>query len=174
LTKTKTKKLAQPAAQTREEVEQLIASIGVSQRELLRLEADLGDVVAKAKEKAEEAALPLKQAIVEAEDRISQWCQANRAALTREGKVKFAKFSTGLVSWRDRPASVSVRGKVEAVLAWLLENKGRKFIRTKLELNKEALLANRAFAETVPGVTIKSAGEDFTIEPHSGELVEAA
>lgn len=170
----KTKKLAQPAAQSQEEVEQLIASIGVSQRELVRLEADLGDAVAKAKEKAEQAALPLKEAIAQAEDRISQWCQANRAALTREGKVKFARFSTGQVNWRDRPASVSVRGKVEAILAWLLENKGRKFIRTKMELNKEALLADRAFAATVPGVTIKSAGEDFIIEPHSGELVEAA
>ena len=170
----KTKKLAVPAAQSQAEVETLIASIGENQRQLVRLEADLGDAVAKAKETAEQAALPLKAAIAAAEDRIAQWCQANRALLTREGKVKFARFSTGQVSWRDRPAGVSVRGKVEAVIAWLLENKGRAFIRTKLELNKEALLANRPFSATVPGVTIKSAGEDFIIEPHSGELVEAA
>jgi len=40
-----------------------------------------------------------------------------------------------------------------------------KFIRVKEEVNKDAMLAEPDQAMKVPGVTIKSGGEDFIIEP---------
>jgi len=170
----KTKTTAAPAAQSREEVEQLIDQIGVNQRELQRLEADLGDETARLKACAETKALPLKQAIIDAQDRVARFCEANRDGLTRAGKTKTVEFTTGKVSWRHRPPSVTLR-KVETILAFLKAAKGGKgFIRVKEEVNKEALLAAPQFAATVPGVTIGSAGEDFIIEPFGGELAESA
>lgn len=173
MTKRKTKAPAAPAAQTREEVDQLIGRLGEIQRELQRQDADLGDVVAKAKQLAEERALPLKDELARAEAQVQGWCEANRTELTREGRTKTAEFTTGKISWRARPPKVSLRG-VEAVVAYLLDNRLRKFLRISYEVDKEAMLKAPLEATKVPGVTIGSAGEDFIIEPFEGQLAQVA
>ncbi len=178
----KTKTIAKPAAQSREEAEQLIARIGIVQRELQRQDANLGDEIAKVKEAAETKAKPLKDELADAEGRVARWCEANRKELTRDGKIKTATLHTGVVSWRHRPPKVSLRGvKAEDVVAWLLEpadsarfHLRRIFIRTKFELNKDAMLDHVDDAKTIPGVSIGSAGEDFIIEPFGGEKLEGA
>lgn len=169
---TKTKSVAAPAAQSREEVESLIESIGIQQRELQRQEADLGDRLAEAKRDAETRALPLKESIADAQDRISRWCEANRAELTKGGKTKTVEFTTGAVSWRLRPPRVTVRGGEQAVIDWLQKNLAGRFIRTKLELDKEALRSTPEMVPSIPGVKVGSAGEDFIVEPFAGQLVE--
>ena len=173
MTKTsKTKIAAAPAAQSRDEVEQLIALIGQHQRELQRHEASLGDRLAEIKRHAEERALPLKQEIATAQDKIARWCEANRSDLTRAGKTKTVEFTTGKVSWRHRPPAVTLRG-VEDIIVFLKSAKGGlSYLRVKVEVNKEALLASPQFAATVPGVKIGSAGEDFIVEPFGGDLTE--
>lgn len=169
---TKTKSVAAPAAQSREEVEHLIERIGIQQRELQRLEADLGDRLAEAKRDAETRALPLKESIAAAQDRISRWCEANRAELTKGGKTKTVEFTTGAVSWRLRPPRVTVRGGEQPVIDWLQKHLGGRFIRTKLELDKEGLRSAPEMVPSIPGVKIGSAGEDFIVEPFAGQLVE--
>lgn len=172
MTKTKTKTTAAPAAQSRDEVERLIEKIGNDQRELQRVEADLGDTLAKVKKDAEATALPLKTAIAEAQDLVARWCEANRQDLTRQGKTKTVEFTTGKVSWRHRPPAVTLRG-VEDIIDFLKKAKGGlSYLRIKAEVNKEALLAAPQFAATVPGVKIGSAGEDFIVEPFGGDLTE--
>ena len=173
MTKTaKTKTAAAPAAQTREEVERLIESIGADQRQLQRLEADLGDTLAAAKKAAEAKALPLKALIADSQDRVARWCEANRSDLTRAGKTKTVEFTTGTVSWRHRPPAVTLRG-VDDIIDFLKNAKGGlSYLRVKEEVNKEALLASPQFAATVPGVKIGSAGEDFIVEPFGGDLTE--
>ena len=173
MTKKKTKAPAAPAAQSREEVDQLIGRIGEIQRELTRTEADLGDALAKAKEEAEKVALPLKQELERAEAQVQGWCEANRSAITRDGKVKTADFTTGKVAWRHRPPKVTIRG-VEAVIDHLRANGLRRFLRTTVEISKEAMLLEAERAKAVPGVTIGSAGEDFIIEPFDGQLAQVA
>lgn len=169
----KSKTAAAPAAQSREEVERLIEAIGRDQRELQRQDANLGDRLAEAKRWAEESALPLKEQIADAQDRVSRWCEANREELTRGGKTKTVEFTTGKVSWRLRPPAVTLR-KIEDIIAYLRGVKGGpSFLRVKEEVNKDALLAAPQFAATVPGVKIGSAGEDFIVEPFGGDLVEA-
>lgn len=168
----KTKTTAAPAAQSRVEVDALIAGIGENQRELLRIDADLGDRLAAEKAAAEALALPLKAKIDDAQDRIARWCEANRDELTRNGKTKTVEFTTGKVSWRHRPPSVTIRG-VEAVIEFLKKAKGGKsYLRVKTEIDKEALRAASQFAATVPGVRVGSAGEDFIVEPFGAELAE--
>ena len=51
------------------------------------------------------------------------------------------------------------------MLAYLIEKKGEEFLRTKVEINREAMLANAEQAAKIPGVLIRSAGESFVIEP---------
>lgn len=168
----RTRARAIPAAQTREEVEELIAYIGTAQRTLTRIEADLGDAVAKAKEIAERSALPLKTAILEAQAKVQGYCEAHRLELTQNGKTKTAPFTTGEVKWRLRPPSVKVRG-ADAVIAFLKDRMGGRFLRTKVEIDKEALQADADTARTIPGITIGSEGEDFVIEPFEAQLAVA-
>jgi len=54
---------------------------------------------------------------------------------------------------------------VEAIIEGCKVAGLEKFIRVKEEINKDAMLAEPDQAMKVPGVTIKSGGEDFIIEP---------
>lgn len=171
--KTKIKAGARNAAQSREEVENLIASMGEAQRELARLQANYGDQAAVLKAEYEAKAQEIGAAIQDQVTRIQGWCEANRLDLTQDGKVKFADFATGKVQWRSLPPKVTIRG-VEKMLEEARRLGLTQFIRTKLEPNKDVMLAEPALAQTLPGVTIASAGEEFAVEPFQAEIVAAA
>lgn len=170
---TKTKARATPAAQSREEAEADIARLGDIQRELARIQADYGDAAAALKGVAEESAAPLKEEAEALQLRVQGWCEANRNALTKGGKVKFADLATGKVQWRNLPPKVSIRG-VEKFLEECRRLGLSQFVRTKLEPNKEVMLAEAVLAKTLPGVSIGSEGEEFAIEPFQPEIVGAA
>jgi len=173
MSKAKLKTQAVPAAQTRDEAEQAVHRMGGLQRELTRRETTLNDQVAKLKTEAETAARPLQDELVELQAKVQGFCEANRADLTNGGKTKTVLFGTGKVFWRARPASVSVRG-VEAVIAYLKSNLKGRFIRTKEEIDKDAMLADKDAARLVPGIKIGSEGEDFVIEPLEVQLAAAS
>jgi phage host-nuclease inhibitor protein Gam len=171
MVKVKSKSLQIQAAQSREEAADMIRRLGEAQRNLLRIEAAMNDQLAHVKQVFEEQAQPLKERAGELQSGVQAWCEAHRDELTRMGKVKFHDFSTGQVSWRLRPPSVSLRGKEDIITA--CEEAGlRTFLRVKTEINKEAMLEKPALAGGLKGVTIKSAGEDFSIEPFEMELSE--
>ncbi|MEW5687206.1 MAG: host-nuclease inhibitor Gam family protein [Pseudomonadota bacterium] len=173
MAKAKIKTMAAPAAQTREEAELAVARIGEVQRELTRQETVLNDQVAALKTAAEEAAKGLKLELTDLQARVQRFCEANRTELTNGGKTKTVLFATGEVKWRARPPSVSVRG-AEAVIAFLKATMDGRFVRTKDEVDKEAMLADPDAARKVPGVKIGSEGEDFVIEPLAVQLAGAA
>lgn len=173
-------KRKQAAAQTfatRDECNEAIRMLGIAQRELQRVEADMNESLAKIKEASEARAKPYAEQVAYLVTDIWAWCDANRAELTDNDKVKTVKFGNGEVAWREAPPKVSInkKTKAEGVVAWLLEApaKFRKFLRPKHELNKEAMLAAPELAAEIPGVTIKSAGEGFYIKPFETELEEA-
>ena len=77
------------------------------------------------------------------------------------------------MKWRFRPPKVAIRG-TDAVLEQIKRGGKRfgAFLRTKEEINKDAMQADPEVAREIRGVTIKSEGEDFVIEP--AELAEAS
>lgn len=176
--KLKIKSAAAPAAQSREEAERLVHRIGEIQRDLVRREADLGDTLARIKAAAEKGAQPLKEELATAQEAVQRWSEANRDALTRNGKVKTVQLATGKVFWRNRPPSVRIPKKmVEDVIRWLRFSPGGlgygAFIRVKTTIDREAMQANPELARTVPHVSIGSEGEEFIVEPFDAELVES-
>ena len=158
-------------AQSRADVETGIKKIGVAQRKLQRIEADMNDELAKIKERYENQGKPLREEIDRFQKGVQAWCEANRDQLTNGGKTKTAAFTTGEVNWRTRPPSVSIRG-AEAVMDALKRLGLGRFIRSKEEINKEAILNEPEAVQGVAGIGI-SQGEDFNIEPFGDEL-EAA
>lgn len=145
-----------------------IREIGERQREIARIEADMNDALAACKAEFEALAQPHREAITALNTGAQMWCEANRDALTQQGKTKTALFPTGEVQWRLRPPSVVLRG-TEAVLDHLRRLNLRRFIRTKDEVNKEAILLEPKAVACVPGISI-SQGEDFLILPFEAEL----
>lgn len=171
----KSKKLAKnyPVPQSQNEADTMIKELGEARRRIARVEADMNDQLAKIKEKFEAKAADDKDIAKQLISGVEDWCSANRNEITNDGKVKFAKFGNGEVKWRTRPPRVSIRG-VEAVLENLRNLGLQKFIRTKEEINKDAILNEPDEARSVAGISIGSEGEDFVVEPFEDELSEAA
>lgn len=174
---TKKTRIKQAAAsvfvpQNREQAAEAIREIGERQRELARISADMGDELALVKERWEAAAEPHKQRIEALTEGVQTWCEAHRDALTQGGKVKTAALTTGEVQWRLRPPSVRITGQ-EAVLDLLRRLGLTRFVRTKDEVNKEAILNEPEAVAHVAGIAI-SQGEDFAIVPFEAELAGEA
>lgn len=154
--------------QSRDAVVCDIRRIGDLQREVARLETEMNDAIAEITEKYASQIAPLKTSIETLSKGVQGWCEANRDELTNGGKVKSANLVTGDVQWRQRPPSVSIRG-VDAVMETLERLGLQRFIRTKQEINKEAILLEPKAVAGVAGITVKSGIEDFSIIPFEQE-----
>lgn len=155
--------------QSREQAVDDIRAIGDTQREIVRLETELNDKIAELTNAAAPKVAELKEKVAELQGGVHLWCEANRAALTENGKVKTANLITGEVRWRIRPPSVTARG-VDDVIDCLQKMNLKQFLREKVELNKEAILADPTKVAAVPGLTIKSGIEDFEIIPFEQDI----
>lgn len=160
------------AVQSRDDASLQIKRLGDLQRKIDRIEADHNDKVAELQKAADEQITPIKDEMECIEAGVHAWAEANRDALTDGGKVKFADLTTGIIKWRNNPPKCIVSG-VDAVLALLEADPSlERFIRTKKEVNKDAVLNEEAFfaANPVPGLKIVQGKEFFTIEPFNQEL----
>lgn len=170
--KAKTRGANLPVPQSRDEAASMIAAVGDLSRALARIGADMNDELAAVKERYEAAAEPMRRALGDKIEGLRIWAEANRQALSGGRDIKTFDLGTGLIKWRDRPPAVSIT-KVKEVIARLKALGLHRFLRTKEEVNKEAMLAEPEVARQVAGVSIGSAGEDFVVEPYEAELAEA-
>ncbi|MBE2896763.1 host-nuclease inhibitor protein Gam [Pasteurellaceae bacterium HPA106] len=155
--------------QTREEVEVAIKKIGDLQRELLRQATLQNDELAAVTERFAPILQELEEKIKPMQSAVQAWCESHRDELTNKGKTKTGSFNTGEVQWRQRPPSIVIRGKDKVIEA--LKRLGLvQFIRTKEDVNKDAMLDAPDIAATVSGVTVKQGEEDFVIKPFEQEV----
>lgn len=162
-----------PVPQGDSEAREAIRNIGDLKRDILRLEAEMNDKIAALQQEYGERVAPLQNAAQAQIEGLRIFAEAHRDRLTNGGKVKFHRFSTGEVSWRLRPAKVTIRGADTVIAAIRAMGLGQRFLREKVEINKEAMLDDRAAATAIRGVVIGSDGEDFQVEPFETELREA-
>lgn len=151
------------------EVSSAIGSIGIVQRELVRIEAAMNDELALVKERWEAVAEPHRKSIADITQGVQVWCEAHRAELLK-GDAKTAAFPAGEVQWRVRPPRCVIRG-VEAVLDTLHRLGLSRFVRSKEEINKDAILNEPEAVRGVAGISIEQ-GEDFVIKPFEAPLTE--
>lgn len=168
---TRLKIQAADAPQTLAKVQSHIRAIGDLQRQHARASADLNDQVAQLVEAAAPQLKTLHERMTGLQKGVQIYCEANREELC--GKGKTANLVTGEVQWRQRPPSVKVTGG-DAVIAWLKQMGLQAFVRSKEEINKEAMLNEPEKAKAVPGVTIMTGVEDFVIVPFEVDTEAAA
>jgi phage host-nuclease inhibitor protein Gam len=157
---------------TRFEADEAIRVIGEHQRKREVIQTALNDRLAAVKAELETLAAPIAESIKVLGHGVQVWAEANRVELTRDGKTKTVKLGNGEISWRFRPPSVTLRAAglvIEALKRLGLD----RFIRTKEEIDREAILREPAAVQDVKGIAIAQ-GEDFCIKPFATELEEVA
>jgi phage host-nuclease inhibitor protein Gam len=164
-TRLKSPAVAVPVPASRQDAAEQIRTIGDLTREHARLTAELNDQVAAITSGYQARLDGLAQRRDALQQGVQAWCEAHRAELTKDGKVKSANLVTGEVQWRQRPPSVRITG-AEAVMDTLLRLGLERFVRVKNEVNKEAILAEPSAVQGVAGISITTGVEDFVITPY--------
>lgn len=169
MAKAKVKSKAQVyVPQNREEVASFIKSLGDLLRKRTRKEADMNDEIAEITEKYQSEFEGLNVVIEQLQTGIQAYCEAHREELTNGNKVKSANLVTGEVMWRVKPASVRIKA-ADAVIETLKRLGLGRFVRTKEEINKEAILTEKEAVKGVAGITIVTGEEQFEINPFEQE-----
>lgn len=155
--------------QSREQVSSDIKKIGDIQRALTRIETDANDEIAVIMSQNTPKIEALRAELGVLQQGVQTWCEANREDMTKGGKNKTVNLVAGEVSWRVRPDSVSIKG-VDLVIETLKRLKLGRFIRSKEEINKDAILADKKAVENIKGISIISGKEVFSITPFEQEI----
>jgi len=155
---------------TKDEASTLLGEIGDLQRDLVMTETEMNDRLSKIKKTYEDEAALLNERINEKFEALHVWAEANKTILLK-GKAKTARLSTGEISWRSTPPSVRVT-KVEAVIKKLKAAGLFDLVRTKEEVNKEAVLEEPQRVKGITGITVSNK-EEFVAKPFES-LIEKA
>lgn len=146
-----------------DEAAQFLAQIGAEQRATEKIRLGLNAKVDELKTKAMADDEPHQTKVLQLVEGLFAFAEAHRDQLTDGGKRKTVEVPTGTFGWRMTPPAVKLRD-VEAILESLKSLKLKRFIRTKEEVDKEAMLKEPDVAKTVKGVSI-SQHEDFVAKP---------
>ena len=200
-TKTAGGNLAVP--QSDAEAEQMIARLGALQRDIAEAQARHDATIAALEEPHARALKENGEAQTALVEGLAIWASANRERLTKGGVFKTVQLPTGTLLWREGRHAVKHRGltvaEVIAAVRERLETLGEMigkaraekrpevaraleadrrvilgFLRTQVALSKEAMLAAREIAETIPGVSIPRGPEEFGVEPLASQIREVA
>ncbi|CBS88705.1 host-nuclease inhibitor Gam family protein [Azospirillum lipoferum] len=149
---------------TQDQAAAVVGRIGAAQVQLSRLKASLDVAVAQANLAYETAAAPLRTAIAADTELLRGYFDANRASLL-SGTKKSVALSTGTMGVKKTTAKLVV-ADADTLLTLLEEDrKLRRFIRTKSEVDRAALLAEPKVAVTIPGVSIEGGDDAFFVKP---------
>lgn len=162
-----------PVPQSMEALNGSVAEIGVLQRELARIEADMNDELAAVKETYAGAATPRLKRLEELTAGAKIFAEAHRETLTQNGRTKTVRLMAGEIVWRTNPPRVAVVGDEEDIIAACRELGLKEFIREKPTLDKDAIKANPEEARRVPGLRITQS-ETFEVKPFEAELAGVA
>ena len=151
-----------------DEAAQFLAQIGKEQRAADKIQSGFNAAVDKLKTQAMVDVEPHQKKVSQLLEGLFAFAETHRDELTDGGKHKTVEVPTGTFGWRMTPPAVSLRD-VKSILRSLKSLKLTRFVRTKEEVDKEAMLKEPDIAKTVKGVTI-SQREDFVAKPSELEI----
>jgi phage host-nuclease inhibitor protein Gam len=151
-----------------DEAAEFLTQIGKEQRATDKIQSDLNAKVDELKTKAMANVEPHQEKISQLVEGLFAYAEAHRDELTDGGKRKTIEVPTGIFGWRMTPPAVSLRD-VKSILKSLKSLGLERFIRTKEEIDKEAILKEPNVATRVRGVSI-SQHEEFIAKPAELEI----
>lgn len=168
-TKSKAPAVTVAVPQSKDEAAAMIRALGDAQRVLSGRVSVMNDAIAEITDQAAPEIEAMKKTVSDLVQGIQTFAEANRATLTDGNRVKTANLVTGEVSWRQRPPSVGIRG-VDTVIEALKRLGLGRFVRSKDEINKDAILNEPKAVAGVAGITINTGIEDFIVTPFEQEV----
>jgi phage host-nuclease inhibitor protein Gam len=154
--------------QSKDECAAYIKKLGGLLRQKTRDEADMNDEIANITQRWQPELEILQTEIDQLQKGIQAYCEAHRDELTNGGKTKSANLITGDVMWRQKPPSVRIKA-ADAVIEALKRLGLGRFVRTKDEVNKEAILNEPDAVRGVAGISFVTGEEQFEISPFEQE-----
>ena len=147
------------------EVERLLEEIRTINRDLAANKAEKTKRIDQAKADAARIKISLEAKRKKLEKKIRSYVSKNKGWFTdKKWKAKSKEFENGKVGWRLSARSIRVKKvELEGVISRLWKNLNtRKYVRrtVKYELNREALLQDHEFAETIDGITVVGGKRD--------------
>lgn len=167
LARQRAKKPALQLPQTIEEVDESVAEIGQLQRTIQAIESEMNDKIDIIKAEYGQKADANRRKIGDLLDSVESYAAVNRNELTDDGRSKTVKLRSGLLSWRNTPPAVSI-SKVEEVKDRLKTLGLDQFLRTKQEIDRQAILADKEVALAVEGIRITQR-EEFVVTPNESQ-----
>lgn len=169
------------------QVDNLILQLGTLDRQLAALKLSHEERLAPLHAEFARQALTIQSQINERFTKIHGYCSAHRDELLPDKDLKTATFGSGTVAWKIRPPSVEFKKgmKVEDVVSAIKRHaesvKGLSIvphlfqetmglIRTKEEVNKEAVLEKPELIAGMDAIYIRKDMEDFVITPTEVKL----
>lgn len=140
-----------------------IHNIGATTRQIDEINTGLNEKIESLKHEAMKKVAPLSKQQDDLLEGLHTFAESRREDLTEGGKKKTVDLPTGSMSWRFTPPAVSLKD-VEKVKKEIAKLTLVRFLRTKVEVDKEALLREPEVAKKIKGITI-SQKEEFVVKP---------
>jgi phage host-nuclease inhibitor protein Gam len=160
------------------DLSQAMGKLGELQRERESVIREYEDRISKLQAELAEKIDPLDREIKKISHSLKYFMDENKSSYITEDR-KTLKLETGDISYRKGKPSVKTRSS-EKLITEILEKNGllktrdafvkkcsSVFLRTKLELDKDAILANPMVAVKVTGVEIEDGIERFYLKPYA-------
>jgi len=170
------KRVTKPVVEAPDNIETAdawIRELALKQREVALIESALNEVVDGLKANAVEESKPHRERIEELFDGLFVFAERNREKLTEGDKRRSAKLPSGQLGWRTNPPTVSISKVADVIDRITSLDLGDEFLRTKQEIDKEAMLRNPEKANSISGVSI-SQSEQFFIKPDEEGVEESS
>lgn len=169
MAKTRVKKPVIDVPRSVEEADAYIRAISAAQRELALLEAVMNESIDRIKAKHAPEVDRHHASVNLALEGLFIFAEGNRHLLTDGGKRKSAKLASGQIGWRTTPPRVSLKDAESIMERIRTLGLAGKFIRTKQEINKDALLSDPETASSIAGISI-SQTEEFFVKPDDVDI----
>lgn len=165
------------AYKSRTELEAGMEYMGEQMLEKERLVNEANKKISEIRSELEETLYPIQSKIDHVTSGIAYYVQKNREELFPDVNVKTCKLISGTLNYRKTPASVRTKASVKLFEKILAENGllqlynewiarlSKVFIRAKLELNKDSIIADPLAAHQKIGVELNEEKERLYIKP---------
>ncbi|MDI7196319.1 host-nuclease inhibitor Gam family protein [Leptospira santarosai] len=165
------------AYKSRTELETGMEYMGEQMLEKERLVNEANQKMSQIRSELEEKLYPIQSRIDHVTSGIAYYVQKNREELFPDANVKTCRLISGTLNYRKTPASVRTKASVKLFEKILAENGllqlynewiarlSKVFIRAKLELNKDSIIADPLAAHQKIGVELNEEKERLYIKP---------
>lgn len=163
------KQVAVKLPQSREECAELIAKMARLDLRETMIQAVLDESIERATAGAEDQAAEVRLAREGFLKAVQSYCEVNKKELTKDGKQKTFKFTTGKVNWKKNADVVTVeKGQTSEIADMLTKMKQTQCLKTSVSLVKTELKKlSPDQLKKLDGVSIKPGDESFTVTPNS-------